>query len=108
MNDNHKACEFVSPQCMPELQRAADSSPLLRWVRELTRPQPPAICYRPIRRGGPGGFKLSRARQIAKWFKWRPCHAYPKGRISKKVNRIHREVFWMYYPDVRLAKREGR
>lgn len=81
---------------IPELKRIAARSPLARWVQFMKVPRKPSDCIA-VRRGGPGGAKLTRARRMKKWFKWRPYTSFPKGAASKKLVRAHMAVNWMYY-----------
>ena len=86
----------VPDSCFPQLMSIAYRSPLNRWMQAMTAPRKPSDCTA-VRRRGPGGAKLTRVRQMKKWFKCRPHTSFPKGAVSRKLVRAHMTVNWMYY-----------
>lgn len=79
-----------------KLMSLSMSSPLQKWIQEMTKLRAPS-GFHVVRRGNStGGSMLKKKRLIKKWFKIRPGTFIPEG-FSKKILREHKRVNWMYY-----------
>lgn len=93
---NYSTAVGLPDAWLPYLRAAARQSQLLKWVKYMVTPHMPIDCVA-VRRRGIGGSRLKKTRFIRKWFKARPHMLFPKGAVSKKMLRVHREVNYMYY-----------